>query len=154
MADLKYYNYPGVGEENSKTFSYSQAARVGETIQIAGQGGWNPEAGGMSKIPRDDVAAQIDQAFANVDLALRTAGGKGWSQVYSVRSYHVPLDGEALEAVVRNFRKWCPDHRPLWTCVGVARLAEDDMRVEIEVQAYDPEGAKKAHNDLDSRYLQ
>ncbi|KAI0438735.1 putative L-PSP endoribonuclease family protein [Xylaria telfairii] len=142
MADLKYHNYPGVGEDNSNNFSYSQAVRVGETIQIAGQGGWDPE-GGMSSIPRD-APAQIDQAFANVDLALKTAGGKGWSQVYSVRSYHVPLDGTALEAVVRNFRKWCPDHRPLWTCVGVARLAEDDMCVEIEVQAYDPEGAKKA----------
>ncbi|KAI8944490.1 putative L-PSP endoribonuclease family protein [Xylaria longipes] len=142
MADLKYYNYPGVGEENKKTLSYSQAVRVGDTIQVSGQGGWDPNKG-ISSVPRD-IQAQIDQAFANVDLALKTAGGKGWSQVYSVKSYHVPLNNEALEAVVRNFRTWCPDHQPLWTCVGVARLGEDDMRVEVEVQAYDPEGAKKA----------
>ncbi|KAI0452026.1 putative L-PSP endoribonuclease family protein [Xylaria acuta] len=142
MADLKYYNYPGVGEENRKNLSYSQAVRVGETIHVAGQGGWNPSAG-VSSIPRD-IQAQIDQAFANVDLALKTAGGKGWAQVYSVRSYHVPLNNEAIEAVVRNFRAWCPDHQPLWTCIGVQRLGEDDMRVEIEVQAHDPEGAKKA----------
>lgn len=31
-----------------------------------------------------------------------------------------------------------PDHKPIWTTVGVQRLGEDDMRVEIEVVAYDP----------------
>lgn len=43
--------------------------------------------------------------------------------------------------MVRNFKKWMPDHQPLWTCVGVSRLGLDDMRVEIEVVAHDPEGA-------------
>lgn len=40
--------------------------------------------------------------------------------------------------MVRNFKKWVPDHEPIWTCVGVPRLGEDDMRVEIEVVAHDP----------------
>lgn len=98
------------------------------------KGGWDPETGEFHK----EINAQIDQAFANVDLALKTAGGKGWAQVYRVNSYHVPINNEALEAMVRNFRKWMPDHEPLWTCVGVTRLGEDDMRVEIEVVAHDP----------------
>ena len=37
-----------------------------------------------------------------------------------------------------------PDHQPIWTCVGVPRLVEDDMKVEIEVVAHDEEGAKTA----------
>ncbi|EIT74400.1 hypothetical protein AO1008_04088 [Aspergillus oryzae 100-8] len=98
------------------------------------KGGWDPKTGEFHK----EINAQIDQAFANVDLALKTAGGKGWAQVYRVNSYHVPINNEALEAMVRNFRKWMPDHEPLWTCVGVTRLGEDDMRVEIEVVAHDP----------------
>lgn len=98
------------------------------------EGGWNPSTG---TIPRD-INAQIDQAFANVDLNLRNAGGAGWSQVYRVNSYHVPINDEALEAMVRNFRKWVPGHEPIWTCVGVTRLGEDDMRVEIEVVAHVP----------------
>lgn len=106
-------------------------------------GGWHPESGDAGNMPRE-INAQIDQAFKNVDLALKTAGGKGWSQVYRVNSYHVPLNKEANDAMVRNFRKWCPNHQPLFTCVGVQRLGEDDMRVEIEVRAYDPEGAKAA----------
>jgi hypothetical protein len=31
-----------------------------------------------------------------------------------------------------------PNHQPLWTCLGVARLGEEKMWVEIEVVAHDP----------------
>lgn len=162
MADLTYYNYPGVGEQNRQRFSYSQAVRVGDLIYCSGQGkaarcplqlvymldtdtvltlgGWKPE-GPVNKIVTE-TNAQIDQAFETVDFNLKHAGSKGWSQVFSVNSFHVPLNNEANEAMVRNFRKWCPDHQPTYTCVGVQRLGEDDMRVEIQVIAYDPEGAK------------
>lgn len=101
------------------------------------QGGWKPEKMEFVR----EINAQIDQAFANVDLALRDAGGKGWSQVFRVNSYHVSINEETMDAMVRNFAKWMPDHCPLWTCVGVARLGEDDMWVEIEVSAHDAEGA-------------
>jgi len=105
-------------------------------------GGWKPE-GPLTNMS-SNISEQIDQAFANVDLTLRTAGGKGWSQVFRITSYHVPLGEEAMGAMVRNFRKWMPDHEPLWTTIGVARLGDEHMLVEIEVAAHDPEGAKKA----------
>lgn len=69
---------------------------------------------------------------------MRTAGGKGWEQVYRVNSYHIPLDEKALNAMVKGFRKWCPNHKPLWTCIGVPQLGLAAMKVEIEVVAYDP----------------
>lgn len=103
-------------------------------------GGWHPITGEFEK----EINAQIDLAFANVERNLKDAGGKGWSQVYSVKSYHVPINNEALAAMVRNFRAYMPDHQPIWTCIGVPRLGEDDMRVEIDVVAHDPEGAKVA----------
>lgn len=40
-------------------------------------GGWDPKTGEINT----EINAQIDQAFKNVDLNLRDAGGKGWSQV-------------------------------------------------------------------------
>ncbi|KAL0253002.1 hypothetical protein SLS55_010673 [Diplodia seriata] len=129
MSHLKYYAYEGVGTTNREKFSYNQAVR-----------GWDPKTGVFEK----EINAQIDLAFANVELCLKDAGGKGWSQVYRINSYHVPINDEALAAMVRNMKKYMPDHQPLWTCVGVTRLGEDDMRVEIEVVAHDPEGAKKA----------
>lgn len=97
-------------------------------------GGWDPKTGVFLK----EINEQIDQAFANVDLNLKDAGGKGWEQVFRVNSYHVPINNEALDAMVRNFKRWMPNHQPIWTCVGVTRLGEDDMRVEIEVVAHDP----------------
>jgi enamine deaminase RidA (YjgF/YER057c/UK114 family) len=101
-------------------------------------GGWHPETG----VFNTEINAQIDQAFENVNRNLKDAGGKGWPQVFRVNSYHVPINDEALAAMVRNFKKWMPGHSPIWTCVGVPRLGEDNMRVEIEVVAFDPEGAK------------
>ncbi|GFG20349.1 nitrogen assimilation transcription factor nit-4 [Aspergillus udagawae] len=96
MSHLTYYNYDGVGKANQSKFKYSQAVRVGDRIECAGQGGWDPSTG---TIPRE-INAQIDQAFANVDMNLRNAGGEGWSQVYRVNSYHVPINDEALEAMM------------------------------------------------------
>lgn len=123
-------------------------------------GGWIPETGEWIM----EINAQIDQAFKNVETALKTAGGKGWeqvctyilqvlclyirreaislrvvtSQVFRINSYHVPICDESAEAMLRNMRKWMPNHKPLWTCIGVPRLGDDRMRVEVEVQAYDP----------------
>ncbi|KAJ5585921.1 L-PSP endoribonuclease family protein [Penicillium hetheringtonii] len=134
MSHLQYYNYEGVGQRNKERFRYSQAVRIGDRIECAGQGGWDPKTGVFFK----EINEQIDQAFANVDLNLKDAGGKGWEQVFRVNSYHVPINNEALDAMVRNFKRWMPNHQPIWTCVGVTRLGEDDMRVEIEVVAHDP----------------
>ena len=34
-------------------------------------------------------------------------------------------------------REWCgAGHRPVWTMVGVERLAKGDMKVEVEVVAW------------------
>ncbi|XRM43546.1 hypothetical protein ABZX51_006712 [Aspergillus tubingensis] len=134
MSHLTYYNYEGVGKRNQQKFKYSQAVRIGDRIECSGQGGWDPNTGEFYK----EINEQIDQAFKNVELNLKNAGGKGWEQVFRVKSYHVPINKEALDAMVRNFKKYMPNHEPLWTCVGVTRLGEDDMRVEIEVVAHDP----------------
>ncbi|CAG8180298.1 unnamed protein product [Penicillium nalgiovense] len=134
MSHLQYFNYDGWGQKAKRDFYYSQAVRIGDRIECAGQGGWDPQ----TSVIHREINAQIDQAFANVDLNLKHAGGKGWEQVFRVNSYHVPINDEALQAMVRNFKKWMPNHQPIWTCVGVTRLGEDDMRVEIEVVAHDP----------------
>jgi enamine deaminase RidA (YjgF/YER057c/UK114 family) len=84
---------------------------------------------------------EIDQAFKNVDINLKHAGGKGWSQVYKVTTYHVNVSA-SHERVMSNFTKWMPDHKPIWNEVGLKELGLPTMHIEIEVEAYDPEGAK------------
>lgn len=128
------------------------------------KGGWDPTTG---EIP-PSLADEIDQAFANVDLALRTAGGKGWSQVYRVRLYALneAMGPEGLGRMVENIDKWYSAPysssagagkggqedgtgkkeegdesrtRPILTGVGVSKLGLPGMRIEIEVAAYAPE---------------
>ncbi|KAL6409272.1 hypothetical protein AUP68_05644 [Ilyonectria robusta] len=152
MSHLQYYNYPGFGEWASVNLGYSQAVRVGDRIECSGQdvsatGGVKAvESGPVSledAFPAD-IKAEIEQAFRNVDLALKTAGGKGWSQVFRVTSYHTDLTNEVTALMGENFKKWMPDHQPIWTEIGVAKLGAEGMNVEIEVVAHDPEGAVKA----------
>lgn len=119
---------------SKEKFYCSQSVRVGDIIETAGQGGWDPDT---FVIPRD-LPTQVSQAFKNVELNLKNAGAKGWSEVYKIVSYHAPLNNEAIELFVENMRKYCPDHQPCWTAVGVQQLGGDDMRVEIDVKAHSP----------------
>ena len=45
---------------------------------------------------------------------------------------------------MRNLRKWMPDHSAIWTELGVKELGADGMHFEVDVEAYDPEGAAAA----------
>ncbi|KAH0848077.1 putative L-PSP endoribonuclease family protein [Fonsecaea pedrosoi] len=154
MGNFTLSSYAGVGQANLKNLSVSQTARIGNRLEISGQGtlqmviarwcqaanrsftvtgGWDSRTG----VVIEELGAQIDKAFENVDLALKDAGGAGWSQVYRVRSYHLPLGKDAMDHMVQNFRYWMPNHQPLWTCVGISQLGEEGMQVEIEVAALD-----------------
>lgn len=104
-------------------------------------GGWDPSS--PSAEISKDIKAEIDQAFANVEHCLKHAGGKGWAQVFRVNSYHTDITPESTAHMTECLRRWLPNHKPIWTMVGVARLAFDAMHVEIEVSAFDPDGAKQ-----------
>lgn len=154
MAGLPAYAYPGFGTMVRKELHYSQAIRVGNRIVCAGQGGWDPAQPNIETegiLFPTDVADEVDQAFRNVDMNLRFAGGKGWSQVYKVLTLSTSIP-EQHEAIVRNLKAWMPDHAATWTEAGISHLGAEKMRFEIEVEAYDPEGAaeekakKKAGN--------
>ncbi|PGH17656.1 hypothetical protein AJ79_01018 [Helicocarpus griseus UAMH5409] len=146
MSKLQYYAYPDQGPILREKHRYNQAVRVGDRIECAGQGGWDCFSGEM----KTDLYEEIDQAFSNVDYNLKDAGGQGWSQVFRVNSYHVDISHDALMHMIENFKKWMPDHQPIWTCVGVEKLALPGMRVEIEVSAIDGEGAAEARKARDA----
>lgn len=83
----------------------------------------------------EDLGAEVDQAFDNVEHALQKAGGKGWDQVYKVRVYITVSTDEIFEPLVRNLRAYCKDHAPLLTVVQVKALYKI-MRIEVEVEAH------------------
>ena len=108
-------------------------------LQGARQPGANCEiVGGLDSDGNIDtnIENEIGQAFTNVELSLKEAGGQGMSQVYSIKSYHLNLDEKTLAVMVDSLKRWFPEHQPIWTCIGVAALAGSGMRVEIEAAAH------------------
>lgn len=101
-------------------------------------GGWDSNTG---EVP-SDREAEIINVFKNVDLNLRTAGGKGWSQVFKVRLFVTDMNEEFVGLFLKHFKQWVPDHQPILTGVGVAALAAPDMHLEVEVHAHIPEEKK------------
>jgi len=123
---------PGYGERQLRRFHYSQAVKIGDRLEISGQGGWNDNW----EFP-ESITDEIAQAFRNVERTLAVAGA-GWKHVVHVNSYHVGLDGhqeEINQAMTERFRHYMPDHAPIWTLLGVAALGDPKMRVEIRVTA-------------------
>lgn len=154
MSDLKYTTYPGFGEYVRENLGYSQSVRVDNRIECSGQGkltyksvlharlrltnlgGWYPELTSEGISFPKTLKEEIEQAFANVDMNLKNAGGKGWEQVYRVYSFHTEITPEVSQIMAENYRKYAP-HGPIWTQIGVKQLGVPEMHVEIEVVALD-----------------
>ncbi|KAI4676475.1 uncharacterized protein J4E88_007393 [Alternaria novae-zelandiae] len=131
MSHLQYFDYPGFGERSKRDLNYSQAVRIDNRIEVSGQGGWDRTT---EEYP-DDLSKEVDQAFDNVEHAIRQAGGEGWDQVYKTRIYvTVPID-EIVEPIIRNMKERCKKHGPLMTVVQVVALYKT-MKIEIEAEAH------------------
>jgi len=135
MPQLQFFDTPGYGEIARANYSYSQALRIGDRVEISGQGGWDDD----QTFSVDSVEAEIEKAFDNVEKTLATAGAS-WHDVVNVHTYHVPsqddaIGGDHMAAVVEQFRKRAGEHLPLWTALGVKALGLPEMHIEIEVVA-------------------
>nr|WP_285277752.1 Rid family hydrolase [Agrobacterium sp. SUL3] len=83
MTTPSFFITPGYGTRLHDALHYSQAMRIGDRVEISGQGGWNDDL----VIP-ESIEEEIEQAFKNVERTLATAGAR-WPHVVHVNSYHV-----------------------------------------------------------------
>jgi len=65
----EFFVTPGYGDRLREQFYYSQAVKVGNRIETAGQGGWNDNW----EFP-ESLEDEIRQAFDNLTRTLKTAG--------------------------------------------------------------------------------
>lgn len=134
MSDVEFFVTPGYGEMFRETRHYSQAVRIGNRVEISGQGGWDDDLNFPESLEEEIVAA-----FENVARTLATAGA-GWRDVVHLNSYHVAsgpgiIDEAHTDVMVAQLRARMPDRSPIWTATGVAALAAPRMHVEIRVTA-------------------
>ena len=141
MSHLKYHTYSGLGEYLTNNFGYSQSVLINGVIEISGQGGGYVRSSYRNLYPRNEDGSypenldeHIHNAWKNVEKTLKAAGGKGWDEVFSVTTYHCPMSEESLLTAVKYMKQYAP-HKPLWTAVGVAALAQKEMQIEVVVKA-------------------
>lgn len=118
---------------------YSRAVVCDGWVMVAGTTGFDYATMQIS----DDVAAQAEQTFANIDTALRAAGAR-MGDVVRVR-YILPR-AEDWPACWPVTRAWLGDARPAATMI-VSGLQDPRMKIEIEVTARLPDGGARGAQD-------
>jgi enamine deaminase RidA (YjgF/YER057c/UK114 family) len=130
---LERVNPPALARPSG--FSHAVVATGARLVFLAGQTALD-QAG---QIVGETVAAQFEQALANLLTALRAAGGAP-GQLASLTVYAVDLDdyrahGQELGAI---WRRLAGRDYPAMAAVGVARLWDPAALVEIQGYAVGP----------------
>lgn len=113
--------------ETYSTWHFAEANRVGRTIWVAGQRGFDDR----DQISRDPVI-QARVAFRQLERTLFDAGAS-LDDVVSLTSYHTDMEHVDLFRQVKDEFMRAP--YPAWTIVGVSALVLPAMLVEIAAVA-------------------
>jgi enamine deaminase RidA (YjgF/YER057c/UK114 family) len=115
------------GHPNEEKVGYARAAVVDGWVFVSGTTGFDAE----SKQYPDDVAAQCENCFRNIERALKEAG----SSLADLVRVQIFLANEGdFEKVAPIIRKHCYAARPTNTTV-FAKMVSPRMLVEVEATA-------------------
>jgi enamine deaminase RidA (YjgF/YER057c/UK114 family) len=130
MSEKKFINPPGL--KPLGMYSNVACAKGGTLVFISGQVAVDAEG---KVVGKGDIQAQAVQVFENLKLALGAAGAT-FEDVLKFTIFIKNLTPDARKAVmsVRN-RHISQTHPPAATMVGIDRLVEDDLLVEVEAVA-------------------
>ncbi|MEV0188082.1 RidA family protein [Kitasatospora purpeofusca] len=121
------------GSTFEEQIGYARAVVVGDHVHVSGTTGYDYTTMTIA----DDVVEQAEQCLRNIGAALEEAGCT-FADVVRVR-YLLPRR-EDFEPCWPVLRRCFGDVRPAATML-VAGLADERMRIEIEVDAYRPHAA-------------
>jgi enamine deaminase RidA (YjgF/YER057c/UK114 family) len=112
----------------------------GKLVFIAGQVSWDANGNVVGK---GDMRAQSEQVFKNVGYALAAAGA-GWGDVIKMNGYMVGMHGERVAAYREVRQRFLKEGAlPASTLVGVERLVDPELLLEVEVVAVTGKAAAK-----------
>ena len=108
---------------------YSHVARVGDTVYIAGQVALDRSS---NLVGEDDIEAQAQQAFENLQAILKELGGS-LNDIVKMTTYLT--DRSQLAAFRRVRNRYLSDPFPPNTLLFISGLAQPEYLVEIEAVA-------------------
>lgn len=124
--------------KRNKTFSgtpwepkmgYARAVQVGEVVHVSGTTGTDPSG---KVLAPGDMYAQTVQTIRNIENALKRLG-LGLEHVVRTRIYVTDID--RWEQVAKAHVEFFGEVHPATSLIGVARLLDPEMLVEIEAEA-------------------
>jgi enamine deaminase RidA (YjgF/YER057c/UK114 family) len=104
---------------------FSRAVVDGDWVHVSGTTGFDYAAHTIS----DDPVVQAEQAFANIEAALREAGA---TLADVVRVHYYITHRELFTVLAPVFSRHLGDARPAATCL-ICELIDPRMQIEIEV---------------------
>lgn len=123
---LERTNPPGV----SKPHTYSHVVRAGKLLFLAGQVGFDAEG----KLVGPGMVAQYEQLLKNMKTVLASQGAD-FSHIAKITVFVTSID-EFRDARMSEIRaKYFRDVHPASTLVQVVRLAQSEIKIEIEAVA-------------------
>ena len=130
MAEKRFI-YPE-GLVRPPTYTPVVATRGGRTIYVSGQ---VPVNGKGELVGKGDLAAQAEQAFRNVDTALKGAGAT-FADVVKITTFVVGFRPEHRAVMHQVRSKYVSkENPPASTLLGVQALAVADYLIEVEAVA-------------------
>jgi reactive intermediate/imine deaminase len=108
---------------------YARAVQAGDVVYVSGTTGTDPSGKVLSP---GDAYAQTTQAIRNIENALKRLG-LGLEHVVQTRIYLTQID--RWQEVAKAHAEFFGQIHPATSLVGVARLVDPEMLVEIEATA-------------------
>lgn len=108
---------------------YARAVQAGEVVYVSGTTGTDPSG---KVLAPGDAYAQAAQAIRNIEGALQRLG---LSLEHVVRTRIYLTDIDRWQDVARAHAEFFGEIHPATSMVGVARLIDPEMLVEIEATA-------------------
>jgi enamine deaminase RidA (YjgF/YER057c/UK114 family) len=124
--------------KRTKTFSgtpwepkvgYARAVQVGDVVHVSGTTGTDPSG---KVLAPGDAYAQTVQTIRNIENALKRLG-LGLEHVVRTRIYLTEID--RWEEVAKGHAEFFGEVHPATSLIGVTRLVDPEMLVEIEAEA-------------------
>ena len=126
---------PDTLKERTEQMQFAPAVRAGDMVFLSGVIAALQEG----EAPSDDAYFRgADQAFEEIDMILREAGGS-MADVVDVTGYHVGDFNAHLMPVMQAKAKWMPG--PFFSCytlIGISALFNPLGFVELKARAYIP----------------